>query len=86
MESGFKDVIGSNQNDARQLLHDWLGTTDVPWLMSFDSADRDDQYDLLRDYISTSNERGSVLMTSRDRGIANYFDGIQVTALDEEVR
>ena len=84
VELGLRDAVGSDQNDAREILQDWLRTTDVPWLMVFDNADGEDANELLRDYIPTCNDRGSVLITSRDQAVAKSFGGILVTELDEE--
>ena len=84
VELGLRDAIGSHENVARQALQDWLKTAEVPWLMIFDNADGEDATDLLRDYIPPCEDRGSVLITTRDQKVANQVGAIQVTELDEE--
>lgn len=55
---------------------------DEPWLLVFDNADSVDKDDLLKDFWPET-DRGSVLITSRDKTLTNQFNGIELRALDK---
>ncbi|KAI9668709.1 MAG: hypothetical protein M1817_005200 [Caeruleum heppii] len=80
---GLMDESESDHNTARQLLQEWLGTTDEPWLLIFDNADSDDNKDLLHEFWP-AQDRGSILVTSRDKTIVSQFSGTELSVLDKK--
>ncbi|KAJ5528253.1 hypothetical protein N7513_012412 [Penicillium frequentans] len=65
---------GLTHAKAKQAVKDYLAIADVDWLMIFDNADGDDKTELLSEFWPRG-DRGSILITSRDRTLTNHYQG-----------
>ena len=58
-------------------------TSGESWLLVFDNADSVDKEVLLQEYWPAT-DRGSILITSRDKSLVKQFGGVELKELDEE--
>ncbi|KAF9252092.1 hypothetical protein DTO013E5_886 [Penicillium roqueforti] len=71
-ELGLGD--GLTHAKAKQAVKDYLAIVDVDWLMIFDNADGDDKTELLAEFWPRG-DKGSILITSRDKTLTNRYHG-----------